>query len=178
LEQVRFDGDDFEGAYRELERRYYTGEGVAFAAAGAVSVESVAALNRGDFDTAFGDLMTPDYRVTSQSRSVFGDRSAAETRASLEELAAMVASVRMWFSAVQWLSPTCCVIRQERQGVGSDDDEYRWTRLYACEFRDGLAASMCQFELENEDAAFAYADRLVAGRPSRLEVANLATEGE
>ena len=27
----RFDGDDFEGAYRELDRRYYTGEGAAFA---------------------------------------------------------------------------------------------------------------------------------------------------
>ena len=27
----RFDEDDFEGAYRELERRYYAGEGAAFA---------------------------------------------------------------------------------------------------------------------------------------------------
>ena len=31
----RFDEDDFEGAYRELERRYYAGEGEAFAEAGA-----------------------------------------------------------------------------------------------------------------------------------------------
>ena len=31
----RFDEDDFEGAYRELERRYYAGEGAAFAEAGA-----------------------------------------------------------------------------------------------------------------------------------------------
>ena len=31
----RFDEDDFEGAYRELDRRYYAGEGAAFAEAGA-----------------------------------------------------------------------------------------------------------------------------------------------
>ena len=31
----RFDEDDFESAYRELERRYYAGEGAAFAEAGA-----------------------------------------------------------------------------------------------------------------------------------------------
>src|SRR6185369_11674922 len=31
----RFDEDDFEGAYRELERRYYSGEGAAYAEAGA-----------------------------------------------------------------------------------------------------------------------------------------------
>ncbi len=27
----RFDEDDFDGAYRELDRRYYAGEGAAFA---------------------------------------------------------------------------------------------------------------------------------------------------
>ena len=31
----RFDEDDFEDAYRELDRRYYAGEGAAFAEAGA-----------------------------------------------------------------------------------------------------------------------------------------------
>ena len=35
----RFDEDDFEGAYRELERRYYAGEGAAFAEAGATATE-------------------------------------------------------------------------------------------------------------------------------------------
>ncbi len=34
--EARFDEDDFEGAYRELERRYYTGEGAAFAARGPI----------------------------------------------------------------------------------------------------------------------------------------------
>ena len=36
----RFDEDDFEGAYRELERRYYAGEGAAFAEGGAVATRS------------------------------------------------------------------------------------------------------------------------------------------
>ena len=35
----RFDEDDFEGAYRELDRRYYAGEGAAFAEAGATTTE-------------------------------------------------------------------------------------------------------------------------------------------
>ncbi len=36
----RFDEDDFEGAYRELERRYYAGEGAEFAEAGLMADES------------------------------------------------------------------------------------------------------------------------------------------
>ncbi|MDT5339266.1 MAG: hypothetical protein QOD90_4771, partial [Mycobacterium sp.] len=158
--QVRFDASDFEGAYRELEHRYYSGEGAAFAAGGAMQAESVAAMNRGDLDTVFGKLATADYRVTSRSRSAFGDRSADEVRASLEELTAMVASVRMWFSAVVWVSPGCCVVRQERMAVGLDGEAYSWTRLYACAIRDVRVASMCQFELEDEVAAFAYAREL------------------
>ena len=102
----RFDEDDFEGAYRELERRYYAGEGAAFAEAGAALTEYMVALNRADFDKAFGELTRPDLRLQNRSRSAFGDRSAAEFRASVENLRAMVASVREWDSAVCWLSPT------------------------------------------------------------------------
>ena len=36
---ARFDEDDFEGAYRELEHRYYAGEGAAFATNGHVLTE-------------------------------------------------------------------------------------------------------------------------------------------
>ena len=46
----RFDEDDLEGAYRELDQRYYAGEGAAFAEAGASLTESTIALNRGDLD--------------------------------------------------------------------------------------------------------------------------------
>jgi hypothetical protein len=74
----------------------------------------------------------------------------------------MVTSVRMWFSAVAWLSPECCLVRQERVAVGLDGEEYSWTRLYACAIRDRQVASMCEFELEDEDAAFALAEELRA----------------
>jgi hypothetical protein len=102
----RFDDDDFEDAYRELERRYCAGEGAAFAEGIAVTIDYAIALNRGDFDTLFGELTTPDMRVENRSRSFFPDRSAAELRASLEELGVMVASARSWSSAICWLSPS------------------------------------------------------------------------
>ena len=50
---VRFDGDDFEGAYRELERRYYAAEGAAYAESGATMTDIVIAHNRGDLDKVF-----------------------------------------------------------------------------------------------------------------------------
>jgi hypothetical protein len=158
LEQVRFDGDDFEGAYRELEQRYYAGEGAAYAAGGALQIEYFIALNQDEPDRAFGELTAPDFRMTSRSRSVFGDRSAAEVRAGFEELAAMVASTRNWASAVHWVTPTICVHRHERHAVGLDGERYAWTRLYTSEIRHGRLASMCEFELEDEDSAFAYAE--------------------
>jgi hypothetical protein len=164
VEQVRFDEDDFEDAYRELERRYYAGEGAAFAAGGVLQTEHLTALNRGDLDRAFGELTAPDFRVTSRSRSVFGDRSVAEARASFEELAAMVASARSWASAACWVTPTICVHRQEREAVGLDGEQYAWTRIYTSEVRDGLLASICEFELEDEQKAFAYAEALAKER--------------
>ena len=60
----RFDEDDFEGAYRELDRRYYAGEGAAFAEAGdACRPNCVIALNRGDLDRVFGEFAAPDLRI-------------------------------------------------------------------------------------------------------------------
>ena len=67
----RFDEDDFESAYRELDRRYYAGEGAAFAEAGATTTEWTFALNRGDFDRLFDELTAPDLRVENRSRSAF-----------------------------------------------------------------------------------------------------------
>src|SRR5206468_2695502 len=125
----RFDEDDFEGAYRELERRYYAGEGAAFAEAGAGATESLIAMNNGDFDRLFGEFIASDLRVENRSRSAFGDRSAAEFRTSLEELNAMVASARSWDSAVQWLSPTVIVGRFERDALGRDGERYAWTHI-------------------------------------------------
>ena len=58
------------------------------------------AVNHGDFDRLFGELTSPDFALENRSRSAFPERSAAEFRASIEELDAMVASARTWNSAV------------------------------------------------------------------------------
>ncbi len=96
----RFDEDDFEGAYGGLERRYYAGEGAAFAEASATVTDYAIAMNRSEFDRVFGELTCADFRLENRSRSGFGDRSAAELRATYEDLTAMVASARMWHSAL------------------------------------------------------------------------------
>ncbi|MGA5465264.1 nuclear transport factor 2 family protein [Mycobacterium sp. NPDC050041] len=172
----RFDEDNFEDAFRVLERRFHAGEGAAFAEAGSVATEVTLATNKGDFDRVFGELTTPDFHVASGTRSVFGDRSAAELRATFEELYAMVTSVRTWFSAASWLSPTCCIGRNEREAVGHDGERYAWTRIYVCEFRDGRLASMCEFAVEDEEAGFAYAEERARAADSRLAVTNKAAE--
>ena len=176
--QGRFDEDDFESAYGELDRRYYVGEGAAYAAGGALQTDYTIAINRADLDRVFRELTSPDFRATSRSRSVFGERSAAEFRASLEELASMVASARTWISAVRWPSPAVCVVRMEREAAGLDGERYTWTRLNVVEVRGGLVASMCEFDLDDEEAAFAYAEERQHATASRLAVANLATESE
>ncbi len=171
----RFDEDDFESAYRELERRYYAGEGAAFAAAGAVATDYVMAYNRGDFDRMLEELTTPGMRFENRSQSVFPDRSIAEFRASIEELSSMVTRARQWHSVICWLSPTCCVTRSEREALGRDGEQYRWTWIYVSEIRDGQATTLCQFDIDDEQAALAYADELMRASTSRLTVANRAS---
>jgi ketosteroid isomerase-like protein len=172
----RFDEDDFEGAYRELDRRYYAGEGAAFADTGAVVTDYLMAYNEGDFDRFLGYLSDPEMRFENRSRSVFPDRSVAEFRASIEELSEMVSSARTWYSAMCWLSPSCCVSRFEREAVGEDGEQYSWTRIYVSEFRDGQATLSCQFEPDDEEAAFAYAEEVVRAATSRLALTNNARE--
>jgi len=172
----RFDEDDFEDAYRELELRYHANEGASFANSGMQSIAVVVAMNRGDFDAVFNELSQPDLRFQSRSHSVFPDRSAAELRASFEELYSMVSSVQSRFSAVRWMSPTLMVGRLDREAVGRDGEQYTWTRILVNQYRDGLFASTCEFERDDEDQAFAYAQTLVAPRPSRLAVSNRASE--
>ncbi len=173
---ARFDEDDFETAFRELDRRFYAGEGAAYAEAGNVTTEWTLALNRGDFDTLFGELTASDLRVETRSSSAFPDRSAAEYRATLEELAAMVVSTRSWISAVRWLSPTCYVARGERDAIGENGEHYTWSFLIVMGLRDGRIASMCEFDPDDEEAAFAYAEERVRATTSRLAVTNQASE--
>ena len=171
----RFDEDDFESAYRELVTRYYTGEGAAYAEAGAVEADYMAAMNRGDLDRVFGELSTPDIHIENRSRSVFPDRSAAEFRASVEKLNTMVAASRSWNAALCWLSPNWVVARQQREAVGPDGEPYAWTRIFVAEIRDGRMKSLCQFELEDEEDAFAYAQEHIRAASSRLSVSNRAS---
>ncbi|MFI5506969.1 nuclear transport factor 2 family protein [Mycobacterium sp. NPDC051804] len=172
----RFDEDDFEGAYRELERRYYAGEGAAFAEGGVLSTATVVALNRGDYDRVVTELCVPDMQIENRSRSAFPDRSANDLRASWEELDAMVSSSRTWFSVVHWVSPRWTISRLDRDAVGHHGESYAWAFLLVAEVKDGRSGSMCQFNLEDEDAAFAYADEQMRATTSRLAVTNRSCE--
>lgn len=172
----RFDGDDFEGAYRELEQRYFAGEGAAFSEEGAAGTNYVIAMNRGDFDRLFGELTAPDMRLENRSASAFPDRSYAEFRTSIEQLSNMVDSARTWNSVTQYLSPNWSVSRQEREALGANGELYSWTRLMVCEIRDGRMQLACEFDVDDEDAAFAYAEERVRATTSRLAVDNLACE--
>ncbi len=173
----RFDEDDFEGAYRELDRRYYAGEGAAFAEAGATATDWVIALNQRDFDWIFGELTHSRLRFENRSRSVFPDRSAAQFRDSVEELDAMVASSRTWHRG-HVLAVAGLGRRADSDGkrLGATASGTSGSRLHVSEFRDGRLESMCQFELEDEDAAFAYAEERVRATASRLAVTNRASE--
>ena len=159
--QGRFDEDDFEGAYRELERRYYAGEGAAHAEPGAVMLEIMIGMSRGDFGRLFGELASPDLRVENRSRSGLPDRSAAELRASFEDLSDLVASVRAWTRRSAGYRRPGASCRFEREAVGPDDEQYTWTRLLAGECRDGRLAWVCEFDPDDEDAAFAYAEERI-----------------
>ncbi len=175
--QARFDEDDFENAYIELEERYYAGEGGQFACAGATLTDFVKTLNRGDLDKAFSMFGGSARQIESRSRSIFPDRTSSELRTQIEELMSMVSSVRWWYSALCWLSPTCAVARQEREATGPDGEKFAWTHLYAGEFGREEVRWVCEFEVGDEDAAFAYAEeRMRAVASGRLAVANQATD--
>ncbi len=158
--EVRFDEDDFESAHRELESRYYAGEGAAFAQYGLFAAEYVATMNRGDFDTMFNELSSPGFCFENRGRSPFPNRSARELRASFEDLYARLASVRSWFSSLHWVSPATSVGRLEREGVGHDSERYAWTRILVNQYREGRLASTCEFDPGDEAAALAYAEEL------------------
>lgn len=156
----RFDEDDFENAYRELEARYYAGEGAAFAEYGRFNTDYLATMNRGDFDAMFNELTSPEFHFENRGHSIFPNRSARELRASFEDLYARLASVRAWFSALRWVSPTVHAARFEREGVGHDGEQYAWTRVLVNTYRSGRLASICEFDPGDEAAALAYAKEL------------------
>ncbi|OYN82102.1 AAA family ATPase [Mycolicibacterium sphagni] len=166
-----FDENDFESAYRELERRYYAGAGAAHAAEGAGMIELVLAENRGDLDSTFS-MFAPGLQIESRSRSVFPRRSTAELRRSVEELGGMVGAYRVWASAVCWVADNVMVARHER---AADDEIYAWTRIYVGQVRDGRFTSLCEFDVHDEEAAFAYAEELTRIDRSPLALTNRAS---
>jgi ketosteroid isomerase-like protein len=125
------------------------------------ATEVVIALNRGNFDKVFDELVAPDAHEENRSRLPFPNRSPDVLRASFAELDAMVASARTWFSAVHWVSKAWSIVRFEREAVGKDGEHYAWTYVVVLEFRDGRIASMCDFELNDDEAAFTYAEERV-----------------
>ena len=172
----RFDEDDFEGAYCEFESRYLAGEGAAFAEAGSVAMEWVIAVNRGDLDRAFGELMAPGVHTENRSRIGFSGPLGQRSRHELRRPEAMVASTRTWPSAVCWLPNGWFVVRLEREAVGRDGETYAWTWLNVSAVRDGRFESSCLFDPEDEEAAFAYAEERMQATASRLAVTNRAAE--
>jgi len=163
----RFDEDDFEGAYRELTQKYCAGEGAAVAELAALGTEWLLALNRRDFDRAFSELTKADARVENRSSSPFPDRSAAELRATFEDPYGMVKSARSWNSAECWLSSTCGVTRHEREAVGNAGEQSAWARLYVFVASHGKCSGWCEFDVDDEASAFAYAEQRVRDAEGR-----------
>ena len=169
----RFDEDDFEGAYRELERRYYAGEGAAFAEAGATS-DRVA-------DRVEPRRLRPGVRRAHRPRTA--RREPVELGVSaIARPPSFAPASRNW---TRW-SPRrgrgtrpcigcrrhCGVARLEREAVGQDGEQYAWTRSTCTRSATGRIASVCQFELDDEEAAFAYAEERVRAATSRLALTN------
>lgn len=172
----RFDDDDLDNATRELDRRYYAGEGARFAENGLPAGEATRLFDSGDFDTLFSAVTAPDLRVQSRSARGFPDRSAVDLRASFGQLTHMVTEKRTWMSAVRWLTPTCSVGRLEREAVGPAGERYAWAMLLVSEHRAGRIVSICEFDADDEDAAFAYAEERARSAANRLALANRCSE--
>ena len=139
-------------------------------------MEWVIALNRGDSDRAFGELMTPGAHRREPVAHGFSGSLGQRSRHELRRPEAMVVSTRTWPSALCSLSPNWFVVRLEREAVGRDGETYAWTWLTVSAVRDGRFESSCVFDVEDEDAAFAYAEERMRATASRLAVTNRASD--
>ncbi len=59
---------------------------------------------------------------------------------------------------------------------GTTASSTRGHGIYVIEIRDGRLTSMCEFDLEDEEAAFAYAEERMRATTSRLALTNRASE--
>ena len=173
---ARFDEDDFESAYRELEKRYYTGEGAPFAENGRTVCAWMDAIARRDVEAA-RRVSWPDFRwlasaIVAQTRRAYG-RSVLRL-AGRAGAATVIHAGLAGDHAVAVAELLRHAQRDSRRGsrgrrvsLGVDP-----TSVSAA---TGEHVSMREFDVEDEDAAFAYAESLVAPKSRRLVVSNAAS---
>jgi len=75
----------------------------------------------------------------------------------------MVSSSQTWYSAVDWLSPQLCRRASGAPSSRHDGERYEWSRIYVGEFEHGVLTATCEFDVEFEDQAFAYAEERNSG---------------
>ena len=88
----------------------------------------------------------------------------------------MVTSVRTYNSAMCWLSPAVAISRFEREAIGRDGERYSWSFIIVSEVHDGRVTRVRQFDVDDEESAFAYAEERARAAASRLAVANRASQ--
>ena len=84
--------------------------------------------------------------------------------------------MREWLTNIEWISPRWFVALFQREAVGHEGEQYEWTRIIVGEIRDGRFAFACQFDVDDEDIAFAYAEEQVRAISRPSAITNLATE--
>ena len=125
-----FDEDDFRAAYRELEARYYAGEGAAYANHGHTQSAFVEAMNQLDVAAA-RQQCRPEFRWMSPPKTLVAPvRTVDDVVTWWRERAEQVESLRNWNSALTWLSPKVLLATGEARGVTSDGAEYSWSGIY------------------------------------------------
>ena len=158
-------GDDFWSAYRELERRYYAGEGAPYAVGGRAAADWVITISNGDIE-GVRRASHPDFRwYATPSALKDSERTVDDMFRWWQERGRQVSSQRHWVPALVWLSPNCAVSRGEIAAVGPDGEQYDWNLIIVTECRDGLVLAAREFD--NEDSAFAHAES--SSRRSRLD---------
>ena len=149
-----FDEDDFWSAYRELETRYYSGEGAQFAEYGLASAEWVTAISENaDIDGVCRGSHLEFRWIATASALKDSERTVDDMFRWMRERARQVASQRHWVPVLHWLSPMACAVGlTEIAAVGEDGEEYGWNSIYVAECRDGLLATVREFDKEEQRA--------------------------
>ena len=116
----------------------------------------------------------PEFRwIATPSALKDAERTVDDMFRWMQGRARQVSSQRHWVPVLHWLSPSCVVGQGEIEGVGDDGEKYGWSFTYVGEYRDGLLATVREFD--DEQAAFIYAEGLAARQPSRLSLSNAAS---